>query len=418
MYDVIVAGGGFAGVAAACSAAREGLSVLIIEKNGFLGGAACGCYVNPFMRYHVTVEDEKRMVSDGLFREVIRRLDEKDAMMENRRSFNEEILKLVFDEMTEEYGVEVLFHSYIIDAGTQDGVVKKVTVANKSGITDFEARYFVDATGDADLSVLAGCGFHIGREQDNLCQPMTLCFRIAGVDSEKLTAEVWKDANELYAKYRQEGKIKNPRENILHFPHVADGVIHLNSTRVVKLNPVNAFDVSEAEKTARKQEYELYTFLKENVPGFENSVLLASAPEIGVRESRNIEGEYTLTADDLISCTIFEDAIAAGNYDIDIHNPEGTGTNIYYFKMDEYYTIPFRCLLPKGIKNLLVAGRCISSTHEAQAAYRIMPICCTLGEAAGTAIGVCAAKNTGCNNTDVKLVQEKLRGYGAFLWKE
>jgi hypothetical protein len=415
MYDVIVAGGGFSGVAAACSAAREGLSVLLIEKHGFLGGAACGCYVNPFMRYHLTLNGENIMISDGLFRNILTRLDEKNAMMKNRRGFNEELLKLVFDEMTEEYGITVLFHSYIISSRVENSFVKSVTVANKLGCTDFEAHYFIDATGDADLSVLSGCNYRLGREADNLCQPMTLCFRIAGVDYDKLTPEVWKNANNLYSKYRDEGKIKNPREDILHFPHVAEGVIHLNSTRIIKKNPVDTFDVSEAERMARKQEYELYSFLKENVPGFENSVLLASAPEIGVRESRMIEGEYTLTENDLKNCTKFDDAIAAGNYDIDIHNPEGSGTSHYFFKDNEYYTIPFRCLQPKGIKNLLTSGRCISSTHEAQASYRIMPICCTLGEAAGTAIGVCAAQNVPCSEADVGLIRQKLISYGAFL---
>lgn len=415
MYDVIVAGGGFTGVAAACSAAREGLSVLLIEKNGYLGGAACCCYVNPFMPYHVTLNGEKKMISDGLFRDILTRLEKKGALMKNRHGFNEELLKLIFDEMTEEYGVTVLFHSYIIASKVEDRLVKNVTVSNKSGISVFEARYFIDATGDADLSVLSGCNYRLGRETDNLCQPMTLCFRIAGVDFSKLTPEVWKNANELYVKYRTEGKIKNPREDILHFPHMAEGVIHLNSTRIVKKNPVDAFDITEAERMARKQEYELYSFLKGNVPGFENSVLLASAPEIGVRESRMIEGEYTLTEYDLKNCTKFDDAIAAGNYDIDIHNPEGSGTSHYYFKENEYYTIPFRCLQPKGINNLLAAGRCISSTHEAQASYRIMPICCTLGEAAGTAIGVCAAQNVLCKQADVCLIREKLKSYGAFL---
>lgn len=415
MYDVIVAGGGFSGVAAACSAAREGLSVLLIEKNGYLGGAACNCYVNPFMRYQVTLNGEKVMLADGLFRDILTRLEEKDAIMENHRTFNEELLKLVFDEMAEEYGITVLFHSYIISARVEDSYIKSVAAANKSGIEDFEAKYFIDATGDADLSVLSGCGYHIGRSADNLCQPMTLCFRIAGVDCRRLTREVWENANKLYVKYRAEGKIQNPRENILHFPHIADGIIHLNSTRVVKKSPVNAFEISEAERIARKQEYELYLFLKQNVPGFENSVLLASAPEIGVRESRMIAGEYTLTEEDLKSCTKFDDAIAACNYDIDIHNPEGSGTDYYFFKDNEYYTIPFRCLKPKGINNLLTAGRCISSTHEAQSSYRIMPVCCSLGEAAGTAIGVCAAQDAPCTNADVGLIRQKLKSYGAFI---
>lgn len=415
MYDLIVAGGGFSGVAAAVAAAREGLSVLILEKNGYLGGAACSCYVNPFMQYHVKIDGTERMISAGLFCDILQRLDEHGALMKNKHGFNEELLKLVFDELTEEYSIKVLFHTYITEAATNAGKIKSVSAAGKSGGLKFEARYFIDATGDADLSTLAGCPYHIGRKEDNLCQPMTLCFRIAGVDTSKLTAEVWKKANELYAKMRADGKIKNPREDILHFPHVAGGVIHLNSTRIIKKCPVDTFDVSDAERIARQQEYELYTFLKENVEGFENSVLLASAPQIGVRESRMIDGLYTLTEYDLKNCTKFDDAIAAGNYDIDIHNPEGSGTSHYYFKENEYYTIPYRSLCPQKIDNLLVAGRCISSTHEAQASYRIMPICCTLGEAAGTAISVCAKTDCKVSDADVSSIQEKLKSYGAFF---
>lgn len=415
MYDLIVAGGGFTGVAASCAAAREGLSVLLIEKSGFLGGAACNCYVNPFMPYHVKINGETKMISDGIFRDILKRLDNIGALHKNRSCFNEELLKLVLDNMTDEYNVNVLFHSYLIDAEVENKKITNVTVVNKSGRQTFNARYFIDATGDADLSVLAGCGYTIGREKDHLCQPMTLCFRIAGINMTKLNEHGWQSIQAKYKQFQAEGKIKNPREDILHFPHMADGVMHFNSTRIVKKSPVDSFDITEAEKNSRKQAYELYNFLKEHAPGFENSVLLASAPEIGVRESRMIEGEYTLTETDLKNCIKFDDAIAAGNYDIDIHNPEGSGTSHYYFKDNEYYTIPLRSMQPKGIVNMLTAGRCISSTHEAQASYRIMPICCTLGEAAGVAVGVCANSGVDTYKADIKLIQEKLKNYGAFI---
>ena len=140
-----------------------------------------------------------------------------------------------------------------------------------------------------------------------------------------------------------------------------------------------------------------------------------TAPQIGVRESRKIEGEYVLTGDDLVSCVKFEDSIAAGNYDIDIHNPEGGGTSHYYFKDGEYYTIPYRCLIPKGGKNLLVAGRCVSATHEAQASVRIMPIVCCIGEAAGTAAAAAHKRGVAVNEADVPEIQNILRGNGAFI---
>lgn len=370
-YDVIVVGGGFAGTAAAVSAAREGAKVLLLEKSGFLGGAAGNCYVNPFMGYTTKIDGKMTLLSDGIFTEILDRLEKKGGLMPNRVTFSEEVLKLVFDEMTEESGVDVLFHAYLLRAERDCDRIKSVTIMGKGGEMTFEADYFIDATGDADLTACAGAPYRIGREDDNLCQPK--------------------------------------------FKYVADGVLHLNSTRIVKRSPFDLYDLSFAEREARRQMFELYTFLKENCEGFENSTLLSSAPEIGVRESRMIDGVYTLTVTDLKDCVHFEDGIAACNYDIDIHNPEGTGTSHYYFKEGTYYTIPYRSLMPKNIKNLLAAGRCISGSHEAQASFRIMPTCCSTGEAAGVAAAVAAQEHTDFPETDVKKIQALLRKHNAFI---
>ncbi len=415
MYDLIVAGGGFAGVSAAVSAARCGLSVLLIEKGGSLGGAACNAYVNPFMPYKVNIDGEIRKISDGIFAEILENLDKMGGLAKNRVTFSEEILKLVFDDMCEKAGVNVLFHAYLSSVSAKDGKIESVTVSTKGGPITLGAFYFIDATGDADLSVLSGCSYNIGRETDHQCQPMTLCFRLAGIDKEKFDLDAQKEANELYMKLLAEGKMRNPRENILLFPYESDGVVHFNTTRVIKKCPVDAFDVSAAEREARLQVYEMFKFLKENARGCENATLLSTAPEIGVRQSRQIQGEYILNTDDLKSLTKFPDRIAASNYEIDIHSPDGSGTSHYFFGPGEYYTIPYRSLIPREIKNLIVAGRCISSTFEAQASYRIMPVCATLGQAAGIAASVC--KEKGCNaiDADISLIQEKLIAAGAFI---
>ena len=292
-YDVIVVGGGFAGTAAAVSAAREGAKVLLLEKSGFLGGAAGNCYVNPFMGYTTKIDGKTTLLSDGIFTEILDRLEKKGGLMPNRVTFSEEVLKLVFDEMTEESGVDVLFHAYLLRAERDCDRIKSVTIMGKGGEMTFEADYFIDATGDADLTACAGAPYRIGREDDNLCQPMTLCFRMSGVDVD-LAFKNTEKINALYRKFREDGKIKNPREDVLKFKYVADGVLHLNSTRIVKRSPFDLYDLSFAEREARRQMFELYTFLKENCEGFENSTLLSSAPEIGVRESRMIDGEYLL----------------------------------------------------------------------------------------------------------------------------
>lgn len=192
-------------------------------------------------------------------------------------------------------------------------------------------------------------------------------------------------------------------------------MLHFNSTRIVRKNPVDAFDITAAEIEAREQVFELYHFLKDNIDGFQNAELVMTAMQTGARESRMIDGDYVLTGSDLVSCARFEDAIAAGNYDIDIHNPEGSGTSHYYFPEGQYYTIPYRSLIPKGTENLLAAGRCISSTHEAQASYRIMPICSTLGQAAGTAAALASRRRTGVRDIPVRDLQRLLKEDGAFF---
>ena len=409
-YDVIVVGGGFSGAAAAIAAARRGMEVLLIEKSNCFGGAAVNCLVNPFMYYWTNDPATKKPIylCNGIFREILTELTAMKAMPENSSVFHEEYLKLILQRMILKENVHVLFHTYLTGVRMDNGKVKSVLVSNKEGPGEYAARYFIDCTGDGDLAVLAGYPYHLGREKDHLCQPMTLCFRVAGVDL-KAFEKSYDSINPLYQQFQREGKIKNPRENILVFENVVDGVLHFNSTRIVRKNPVSGEEKTQAELEAREQVFELFHFLKENIDGFQHSQFLSTAMEIGVRESRMIEGEYLLTQEDLVACTKFEDGVVCGNYDIDIHNPEGSGTSHYYFKDGEYYTIPYRCLVPKGSRNLLVAGRCISSTHEAQASYRIMPICCCLGEAAGIAAAFCGNSAADVMDIDIPRYREELR---------
>ncbi len=415
-YDLIVVGGGFAGTAAALSAARRGLRTLIIEKSNCFGGAAVNNLVNPFMPFWTRDPQtkEKIYLSAGIFREVLDSLRQEGALS-GEQTFHEEYLKLVLQRMLLDAKAEILLLSYLSAVHKDEtGRITEVSVVNKQGTQTFSADYFIDATGDGDLAVLAGQPFRLGRDEDHLCQPMTLCFRVAGVDLEKFHRNQDK-LNPLYRRFQQEGKIKNCRENVLTFTHMVDGVLHFNSTRIIKKCPVDGFEKTQAELEAREQVFELFHFLKDNMEGFENSQLLSTAMEIGVRESRMITGRYVLTQEDLINCTKFPDAVVCGNYDIDIHNPEGSGTSHYYFPAGQYYTIPYRCLCPQNARNLLVAGRCISSTHEAQASYRIMPICCCLGEAAGTAAALCSAAGRDVADVPMEELQSILRAQGVLL---
>lgn len=413
-WDLIVAGGGLTGVAAAVAARRQGLEVLLLEKAGFLGGAPGTMLINPFMPYSTTVDGQRFPLSRGFFAELQGLLKEVGGYRgPGREDIHEEYLKLALDRLTVREGVQVLFHAVLCGVTKDGDTITAIQAVTKAGVLTFSARTYIDCTGDADLAVMAGCPYQLGRE-DGLCQPMTLCFRIGNID-----IPVFQQNRQLmqdkYKQFQAEGKITNPRENVLVFNTLVDGMLHFNTTRVVRHNPVDPFDVTKAEMAAREQMFEVFHFLKAHVPGCENSQLIYSAGEIGVRESRMILGEYVLTQEDLVGLVKFPDKIAAGNYDIDIHNPEGSGTSHYYFAPGTWYTIPYRSLLPRDIDNLLVAGRCISATHEAQASIRILPIVATLGQAAGVAAAVAHHAGVKPVKADVGAIQRILTQAGAFI---
>lgn len=412
-FDVLVAGGGFAGTAAAISAARGGKKVILFDKFNAPGGAAAVNLVTPFMPYWtINKERNKReYLTGGIFSEIVGKLRELGAM-EGDDKFSDEYLKLVLNRMIKEAGVTVLYHAYLKDVEKEGKSIKSVTLSALGQDIKIAADTFIDATGDGVLSYLAGCPFMLGRKGDNLCQPMTLCFRVANVDVGRFYAEM-PEMQKLYKEKQSSGEIRNPRENILTFVVPAKGIIHFNTTRVVKLNPTDPFDVTEAEFAAREQVFELFDLLKASFSSMKDADLIMTAAGIGVRESRMIEGEHILTANDLKECTKFPDSVARGNYDIDIHNPEGTGTSHYYFAPGEYYTIPYRSLTVKDADNLLVAGRCISADHEAQASIRIMPICASTGEAAGIAASLAPGGNV--KEVDIKALRERLTASGALI---
>ena len=412
-YDVLVAGGGFAGIGAAVGAAREGKKVLLVEQYGCLGGAACHNLVNPFMKYWRVVNGERDIINRGVFERILKQLKEKNALAENGMIFHEEYLKFILDKLVQEYNITVLFHTSVIGANMQDGVVNTVTLSNKDGVFDVKAKMYIDATGDGDLAAMAGFAYEVG-DNDGNCQPMTLCFNVGGVPyGDRHYVDVRKEVLDLYKQWQAQGKIKNPRENVLIFHSILPNTLHFNSTRIIQKSPLSAEDLTAAEFEAREQMFELLDFLKGNFELFKDSYLINSAPCIGVRESRRIIGEYMMTAEDVLSCKKFEDGIARGDYPVDIHNPTGTGTVMQYLPQDEYYSIPVRSLIPKGGKNLLVAGRCISVTHEAQASIRIIPIVCCIGEGAGVTAATALEQGVALKDVDVSLVQQKLKANGA-----
>lgn len=405
MYDLIVAGGGVAGVAAAVSAAREGLRVLLAEQTGVTGGAMTNALVYPFMRY--TLRKSGRVLAAGLFAE----------MQERWKAYRDtswETYKLVFDDLLSEAGAEVLFHAQLFDVTTKDRQVTEISVATCAGKRSLRARMFIDATGDGELFYLAGCDCQLGRQEDGFCQPMTTCFRLGNVDIARFQAER-PVLEERYRARQAEGKITNPRENILVFFGLGEGIVHFNTTRVIRHDPTDPAALSRAEMIARRQVWEMVKFLREESEAFSHCTLLSLANRIGVRESRKLKGVHILTAEELERGVYFPDTVALGNYGVDIHNPTGTGTTVHYLSDEAYYSIPYRSLLPKEYDNLLVAGRCLSATHEAQSAVRIMPTCVCMGQAAGIAAAVAAETGAALSGVDTDAVRRRLTERGAVL---
>lgn len=418
-YEAVVVGGGLSGVAAACSAAASGAKTLLIEKGGALGGAVANMLVYPFMKCYVVKDGRREYISKGIFSKIRKTAEKLERIDYSERDtidpyFSPEYLKLALDKIIIESGADVLFHTALTSVKTDGRKITEITVQSGASALTVKSKFFIDASGDGDLLALAGCDFTLGREADGLCQPMTTCFRLSGVDIPKFKVDL-PALQKLYKEKREKGEIKNPREDILAFLGIGDGIVHFNTTRVVGLNPTDPIDRSKAEFISRAQILETIDFLKANSAAFKNCSLISVAPEIGVRESRKLKGEYVLTASDLKSYKRFDDAVAYGSYQIDIHSPTGTGTERFEFDPARFYSIPYRCLLPKEIDNMLVAGRCLSADHQAHSAVRIMPICTCLGEAAGAAAAIAVKSGVNNRNVDIEKLRETLKNGGAFI---
>jgi len=413
-YDVVVAGGGLTGVAAAVAAKRSGAGdVLLIERYGFLGGMATSGLVNPFMTYFKSKRPftEENQLIFGIFQEILDELDNLGGR-KDKSVIDAEIMKLVLNRMVQKAGVDILLHTFIegVDK-TDDNIIESVRVANKSGVYLVKGKMFIDCTGDADVAYMAGVPCKKGRDEDGFAQPMTMCFRVAGVDRSRMPSR--EEINRLYREAVARGEINNPREDVLFFDTLQPDVIHFNTTRIVMKDATDAEQLTQAELEVREQCWEMFNFLKKYVSGFENAYFQVSAPQIGVRESRRIAGRYVLTGEDVLQGRKFDDSICYCAYNIDIHNPSGTGTVLEPLAEGDYYGIPYRCLLPLKVDNLLVAGRPISSTHEAHSSLRIMPTCTAMGQAAGTAAAMAVKEGVWPYQIDAQKLRDRLKTDGA-----
>jgi hypothetical protein len=409
-YDVVVVGGGPGGTTAAVAAASRGAAVLLVERYGFLGGMATAGLINPFMWYF----HQGKPLTTAVFNEMLDRLDKAGGLAPNRLTFDDEIMKIILDGMMADHGVEVALHAYFTGLDRAGTAIKAVHLSGKSGPKTVQAKVFVDSTGDGDVAAAAGATVELGRPADGACQPMTLCFRLGGIENPDGWDEGWdamrKEMNDVYQEARRRGVVTNPREDVLIFRTTVPGVVHFNTTRIVGKSGVDADALTQAETEGRRQVMELLTLFRAKSPRCRNAWLLKMAPQIGIRESRRVMGGYVLTEGDVLKAAKFDDGIARSNYPVDIHNPAGTGTIIKDVPKGDYYEIPYRCLVPRGVDNLIVGSRCISATHEAHSSMRVMPVVAGLGEAAGAAAAACAKSGSAPAAVDGRALKREILG--------
>lgn len=443
--DVLVVGGGPAGIGAALGAAQAGADVVLAERYGFLGGNATAALVMPLMSFHTYGEalerwgDASLMPTDhgeghpviaGALRQLLERLVESGGAIPPSSAtgyvvpFDPEIFKLAALEILDEAGVKLLFHAFASDVLGGGSAVEGAVLETKSGPLAIRARTVVDCTGDADLAARAGAPFTVGRDPDGLVQPMTLMFRMveferaAFQEYARRHPDQWRGVHglwDLVERAMEAGELDLVREDILFFGTPHEREVSVNSVRVTKVLGTDVWDLSYAEMEGRRQLRQLIAFFREYVPGFERSYLAQSGVQIGVRETRRITGEYVLTAADLLGARRFDDVIARGSYPVDIHNPEGKGTTLKRLPPGEAYDLPLRALLPREVDRLIVAGRSISGTHEAHSSYRVMPIAMALGHGAGVCAALAADRRSGPREVDVREVQAELVRQGANL---
>jgi hypothetical protein len=443
--DVLVVGGGPAGMGAALGAAGCGVDVILVERYGFLGGNATASLVMPLMSFHTqTPRPEKEgettllptdhgrgePVIAGALKTFLERLVKAGgAIAPSMKTgytvpFDPEIFKMTALELLDEAGVHFLFHALASDVILQSNLIKGVVFETKSGPIVIHARTIVDCTGDGDIAARAGIPFELGREEDRLVQPMTLVFRMTEFHREnferyvKENPDQWRGVHglsDLIQKATLKGELQLPREDILFFGTPHEKEVSINSTRVIRVLGTDVWDLTYAEYQSRQQMKQIAAFLRKYVPGFEQAYTVQSGVNVGVRETRRIKGEYQLTAEDILSARKFPDTIARSTYPVDIHNPEGTGTVLKKLPKGEFYDIPLRCLLPERIDNLLTAGRCISGTHEAHSSYRVMPVSMATGQAAGVCAGIASKNQKIPRSLPFEDVQKELIRQGADL---
>lgn len=430
-FEVVVVGGGPAGIAAAASAARAGRQTLLIESYGFLGGMGTAAGVTNFCGLHANVHGNIQRVVHGVADDLLDRMERLGGLKEPHALFGGKIaaqaydnaaFKVAADDLVLSSGAQLLFHTRVVGLVMDDpSTIHAVLIETRSGRYAVLANTFIDCTGDGDLAAQAGAPFEKGTDGHDMMYPSTM-FRVSGVDATRVGSD-YSVFDRLMTEAEAAGR-RFPRKTPIIRPQKNPSEWRANVTQLSNPDgsPVDATDarqLSAAEVQGRRQIVDFFQFLRESAPGFENAYLLEIAPQVGVRETRRIVGEYQLTEDDVLGCASFDDSIGVNGWMVEEH----VAGNIRFKWQDiprcrGFNHLPYRMLLPRGVDNLLVAGRCASMTHGGQSAARVSGACFVMGQAAGTAAALAIDAHCAPRALSVAALQTRLMADGAFLGQD
>jgi FAD dependent oxidoreductase len=423
-YEVVVIGGGPAGITAAAAAARAGRSTILIERYGYLGGAGTAGGLSTFCGLHANVHGEHRQVIHGLADDILVSLRELDGLSEPHLSLGSQIMaqafdisayKIAADDLVTGAGATLLYHALVTGVGmAETGRIDAVFVESKSGRHAVRGQVFIDCSGDGDVAAWSGVPHE---KTEDLLFP-SLMFRISGVDPVK-AGEAWKTVARLMDEAEAAGTRHFPRKRPIVRPQRHPAEWRANMTQLANPDgsPVDGTDVwqlTHGELTGRRQVKDAFDFIKGAAPGFEDSYIVDIAPQIGIRETRRIIGEYQLSESDVLDCSTFPDSIGVNGWPVEAH-VKGDVEIRFHRGPEGVNQLPFRMTIPRAVDNLFVAGRCASMTHGGQSAARVSGPCFAMGQAAGTAADLALKAGVPCRDVDYGHLRDRLLAGGAYL---